>query len=55
MKRKRPVLRIIWLALVAALDAKFLWDTEVSLVKLERGLPWMADFSCACSRLILAS
>jgi phosphonate transport system permease protein len=44
MKRKRPVLRLICFVLVAAVYAKFLWDTEVSLLKLERGLPWMADF-----------
>jgi phosphonate transport system permease protein len=43
-KPTRPVLRLICLLLVAALYAKFLWDTEVSLLKLRRGLPWMADF-----------
>jgi phosphonate transport system permease protein len=44
MKRKRPILRCMVFVLAAVLYAKFLWDTEVSLFKLERGLPWMADF-----------
>jgi phosphonate ABC transporter permease subunit PhnE len=43
-KSIRPALRLICMLLVAALYAKFLWDTEVSLLKLQRGLPWMADF-----------
>jgi phosphonate transport system permease protein len=30
--------------MVAGLYAKFLWDTEVSVLRLERGLPWMAHF-----------
>jgi phosphonate transport system permease protein len=44
MKRKRPILRCMVFVLAAVLYTKFLWDTEVSLFKLERGLPWMADF-----------
>jgi phosphonate transport system permease protein len=44
MKRKRPIVRLMVFVLAAVLYAKFLWDTEVSLFKLERGLPWMADF-----------
>jgi phosphonate transport system permease protein len=44
MKPRRWLLRFICFLLVAALYAKFLWDTEVSLLRLERGLPWMADF-----------
>jgi phosphonate transport system permease protein len=44
MKRKHPVLRLSFFILAAALYAKFLWDTEVSLLRLERGFPWMADF-----------
>jgi phosphonate transport system permease protein len=44
MKPKRPILRFICFLLVAALYAKLLWDTEVSVLKLERCLPWMADF-----------
>jgi phosphonate transport system permease protein len=43
-KSIRPVLRLICILFVIALYAKFLWDTEVSLLKLQRGLPWMADF-----------
>jgi phosphonate transport system permease protein len=44
MKPKRPILQFICFLLVAALYAKLLWDTEVSVLKLERCLPWMADF-----------
>ena len=44
MKRKHPILRFIFLVVTALLYIKLLWDTEVSLFKLERGLPWMADF-----------
>ena len=44
MKRNSPILRFICIVVAAALYAKLLWDTEVSLLKLERGLPWMADF-----------
>jgi phosphonate transport system permease protein len=44
LKPKRSVLRFVCFLLVAALYAKFLWDTEVSVLRLERGLPWMADF-----------
>jgi phosphonate transport system permease protein len=44
MKRKRPIVWLMVFVLAAVLYAKFLWDTEVSLFKLERGLPWMADF-----------
>jgi phosphonate transport system permease protein len=44
VKPKRPILRFICFLLVAALYAKLLWDTEVSVLKLERCLPWMADF-----------
>ncbi len=44
MKKKNPALRLLIVLAVASLYGKFLWDTEVSLLKLERGLPWMADF-----------
>jgi phosphonate transport system permease protein len=44
MKRNRSILRFVLLFLTAVLYAKFLWDTEISLGKLERGLPWMVDF-----------
>jgi phosphonate transport system permease protein len=44
MKQKRLALRCIVFLVAAILYAKFLWDTEVSLFKLQRGLPWMADF-----------
>ncbi len=44
MKRNSPILRFICIVAAAVLYAKLLWDTEVSLLKLERGLPWMADF-----------
>jgi phosphonate transport system permease protein len=44
MKRKHPILRFIFFVVTALLYIKLLWDTEVSLFKLERGLPWMADF-----------
>ena len=37
-------MRLICFLLIAALYAKMLWDTEVNLLKLQRGLPWMADF-----------
>jgi phosphonate transport system permease protein len=44
MKRHRSLLRLLLFLIAAAVYAKFLWDTEVSLLKLQRGLPWMADF-----------
>jgi len=44
IKQRRTGLRVICFLVVVALYAKFLWDTEVSILKLKRGLPWMADF-----------
>jgi phosphonate transport system permease protein len=44
LKQRRTVLRLICFLLVVALYAKFLWDTEISVLKLQRGLPWMVDF-----------
>jgi phosphonate transport system permease protein len=44
INQRRTVLRLICFLLIAALYAKMLWDTEVNLLKLQRGLPWMADF-----------
>jgi phosphonate transport system permease protein len=44
MKPQYPVTRFIVWMVAAILYVKFLWDTEVSFFKLERGLPWMVDF-----------
>jgi phosphonate transport system permease protein len=44
LKQRLRVLRLLCFVLAAVLYAKFLWDTEVSVLKLQRGLPWMADF-----------
>lgn len=44
MKKRRAAVRFILVLLLVSLYLKLLWDTDVSLLRLQRGLPWMADF-----------
>ena len=41
--RRRRARGVFWLIYLAAF-VYFAWDTEVSLAKVQRGLPWMGDF-----------
>lgn len=44
VKKRRAAVRFLLLLLLVSLYLMLLWDTDVSLLRLQRGLPWMADF-----------